>query len=237
MTHSIQSPSNDTPRVSANQLAEFAFATTAAKYAITRDQKFGNPYRAPYYQPALTGLLRSFHDGRYDRAHLHTAIELIENTTPTSPNHRSKLSNNAAMLRHFLVIAKEAAPPQGEHEVIRRNAYVELDGVWVSVRPEIITRQKRFFSFTKLRFSKSKVSADASELILQILIEFGRRQEKDDNTLDIASTRLLDCFAKSVIFGHTLPKLREQQLRNALREYQSLWRIVQPPESGLAAAS
>jgi hypothetical protein len=230
-------PNIDTPRISANQLAEFAFSTPAKKLRITQDQKFGNPFSSPYYQHALTALLYSFQNGRYNRSALQASITELKATEPRSPNHAHKLRNNAEMLRHFLAIVSPATPPAGDHEIVYRNAYVVLDGVWISVRPEIVTRQSDSFCYAKLRFSKSRVSADASEIILLILLEFGRRQATEGMNFDIPNSRLVDCFASNVILGHNLPQIRSTQLRTALVEYRHLWASAEPPASGLAATA
>ncbi len=57
------SPVNtDQPRISSNQLGEFIFATVNRKREILKNQKFGSKFSAPYYAPALKGILRSFSD-------------------------------------------------------------------------------------------------------------------------------------------------------------------------------
>ena len=234
-TGSSGRPSIDTPRISANQLAEFVFSTPAKKLRIAQDQKFGNPFSSPYYHHALTALLRSFQNGRYTRSLLQTSITEISAIEPRSPNHESKLRNNTEMLRHFLAILSPATPPAGVHEIFYRNAYVVLDGVWISVRPEIVTRQSDTFCYTKLRFSKSRVSADASEIILLILLEFGRRQATDRMNFDIPNSRIVDCFAGIVVLGHNLPQIRSAQLQSALNEYRRLWASAESPSSGYAA--
>jgi hypothetical protein len=60
------------------------------------------------------------------------------------------------------------------------------------VRPEIVTRRPDSSCYTKLRFSKSRVSADASKIILQILLEFGRRQATDGMNFDVPNSRIAD---------------------------------------------
>lgn len=225
---------NTQPRISANQIGEFAFATPERKKAIVRDHMFGNPHTAPYYHQALCAVLRSFKFGRYDGAELMRAAHEIASQKPRTSNHATRLANNAAMLRHFLDMLPGANPPSGVHRVVRRNAFIPLDGVIISVRPEIQTHDalSRRFSFTKLRFSKNKVSADASEIILLVLIKFGQRQESVSFTFERENTMLVDCHSRTIFRGHLIPKLRERQLALALREYRLLWSQIERSEGG-----
>ena len=213
------------PRVSANQLGEFAFGTQRQKMAIVYNHKFGNPHCAPYYQLALNGVLRSFHNGHYDTVCLRNEALNLQQRPPQSPNQAARLRNNATMLLQFASITPQTTPPSGQHQVVRRNAFMPLDGVVISVRPEILTRlhNSRDFSYTKLRFSKSAASADASELILLVLLEYGNRQNSALATFRPDQTILVDCFARTIHRGHRLPAIRRHQLSAALREYRNLW--------------
>lgn len=213
------------PRVSANQLAEFAFATQRQKLGIVHNHKFGNPYCAPYYQLALNGVLRSFRDGHYDASSLRTQALILQKRPARSANESARLRNNATMLLQYASVIPQATPPAGDHEIVRRNAFMPLNGVVISVRPEILTRlhDSHDFSYTKLRFSKSKASADVSELILLILLEYGARQSTTLATFRPEQTILVDCFAQTIHRGHSVSAVRQKQLSAALREYRHLW--------------
>lgn len=213
------------PRVSANQLGEFAFATQRQKMAIVHNHKFGNPHCAPYYQLALNGVLRSFGNGHFDASSLRSQALNLQQRPTHNANQAARLQNNAAMLFKFAAIIPQVAPSAGNHLIVRRNAFMPLDGVVISVRPEILTHlhQSRDFSYTKLRFSKSKASSDSSELILLILLEYGLWQSSTLATFRADQTILVDCFAQTIHRGHRLPAVRRRQLSAALREYRHLW--------------
>jgi hypothetical protein len=215
------------PRISSNQLGLFPFATAAEKLRILRDQKFGNIVTAPYYQPALSAILGSFDGEDYSVEALKRAIDALRQRPAANRNQQAKWENNAEMLRRFASISTAVRPPAGDHRIVRQNATMELEGVTVSVRPEIVTLQRAagLFSYTKLRFSKSRVSDDASEIILLVLLKFGQRQN-GERQLDPEGTRLVDCYARNVVAGHTVPRYREQQLSGALREINRLWPTI-----------
>jgi len=221
------------PRISINQLGEFVFATNSKKYRILRDQKFGNKITSPYYRPAENAILRAFNGRVFDPASIAIDRSTIEQKEAIKPQQLAKRANNSMMLTRFMEIEAAARPVDGEHRVVRQNEKIVLDGVTVSVRPEIVTTcDNGLFSYTKFRFSKSEVSADSSEIILLTLLKFGQEQSRDGRQLDPEHTKLIDCFNRNVIFGHTLPRVREHQLAMALREIVAIWPTITPPPSG-----
>jgi hypothetical protein len=104
----------------------------------------------------------------------------------------------------------------------------------ISVRPEILTRveKSRDFCYTKFRFSKSQVSADASEIILLVLVEYGLRQNSALATFRPNATILVDCFARTVHRAHLVPAARKRQLAAALQDYRRIWASARQPASG-----
>jgi hypothetical protein len=221
-------PAAEHPRISANQLGEFAFASPSEKSRILHDQKFGNNSAAPYYHSALSALLRSFEGGQYDLRNIAASRQAIEALTPETRQGLARRDNNAEMLKRFAEIEPLARPPGGAHQVVHQNASMLIGGVTVSVRPEIITQcPDGLFCFTKLRFSKSKVSEDSSEVILLILMKYGQQLSHDSYQLDPERTRLVDCFSKTIFLGHKIPRFRESQLAAAVAEIEKMWPRIQ----------
>lgn len=220
-----------TPKISLNSLGEFPFVSLRQKIEILTDQRFGNDIKAPYYHSASSAVLRAFDGTTFDHATIQATIERLRLIAPRSDQHAAKLENNVQMLERFLKLRDGVVPAMGSHGVVRRNAHLVLDGVTISVRPEFITRDPAsgLFSLTKLRFSKSKVSADASEIILLVLFKYGQQLAVPGYQLDAENTRLIDCHAGTVIHAHHLPRLRETQLQAALREIHQLWPTLKRP--------
>lgn len=227
-----QTVSLDQPHISGNQLGEFPFASTSRRLQMLTDQKFGNAIRAPYYHSATCTVLRSFCDGEFNQAVIATEMARLRGLPARNRYHAAKLNGNVQMLQRFLELTTPTVPATGEHTVIRRNAKLVLDDVVISVRPEITTRHPKtgLFSLTKFRFSKSKVSADSSEVILLLLLKYGQSLSRSGWQLEPAETRLVDCHARLVLHGHTLHRFREQQLQTALREIRRLWPHLKRPE-------
>jgi hypothetical protein len=222
------------PRISLNQLGEFPFVSDKKKQDILYSQKFPNGIRAPYYTRALSGILRSFQDGIFLANQLSQEAAAIEALPDETHFKAARNSNNAEAIRRFAAIGVDAYPPEGIHKIVRQNAKLNLDGVLISARPEIITENMRSgdFAFTKLRFSKSPVSADAQEIVLLSLIHYGQRQSHDELVFSIEKTKLIDCFSRTVTLGHTIRRHRDQQLHQALAEIREMWPFIAKRESG-----
>ncbi|MDX2186710.1 MAG: hypothetical protein SFV32_07250 [Opitutaceae bacterium] len=221
----LTDPPLELPRISLNPLGEFPFISEAKKFQILTDQRFGNDIKAPYYQSASCAAVRALQDGHLEAAEIHAEIAKLRQIAPRSDHHAVKLENNIDMLARLLRIKGEAVPSTGDHRALRRSATMELGGVTVSVRPEFITTDARtgLFSLTKFRFSKSKVSADASEIILLVLLKYGQQLVLPGFHLDPSATRLVDAYSGNIIFAHTLPRIRESQLQSALRDICRIW--------------
>jgi len=223
----------DQPRISSNQLGEYIYSSPLKKLRILQNHKFGNKFCAPYYSPALTGIMHSFKAGAFDSQILMQEADSIRAQTAEKPYHEKKKENNVRALSAFMQIGEVANPPPGEHRAIGRNALVPLDGVLISARPEIVTdnQSEGYTAFTKLRISKSKVSEDAQEIVLLVLLHYGQQQSHGNLIFSMELTKLIDCFSRTVVFGHTIPRHRHQQLHSALAEIRTLWPNVLPRQS------
>ena len=220
------------PRISANQLGEFIFASEKKRLSILHDQKFGNINAAPYYTSALAGMRRSFAQGHFSEAVLMKEARLLATREAKTPQRAQKWANNALALQCLSEIAEESDPPAGKHRMLQKNAQILLGGVKVSVYPEIVTENldDGYIAFTKLRFSKNKVSADVSEIVLLILHYYGRVQSRIGVPFNFELSKVIDCFSKTIIPGHAVGRNRDQQLHEALARIQWLWPRIEPKD-------
>lgn len=81
---------------------------------------------------------------------------------------------------------------------------------------------------SKYGFSQSAVSADVSEILLLILLRYGQETFRNEGSLDLEHTCLVDCFSKSLTYGHKLAPVRERQLEQALAEVAHIWPKLTP---------
>lgn len=220
----------ENPRISANKLGEFVFASDTRRISILQDQKFGNINAAPYYSAALSGLRHSFANGQFSEARLRNEADLLDDHQPRNRQHGVRLANNALALRRLAEICGQINPPAGQHRTIVRNAQLVLDGVTVSVLPEFVTENldSGYIAFTKFRFSKSKIAVDVSEIVLLVLHYYGQRQSRAGLSFDFGLSKVVDCFSRTVISGHAIGRYRDQQLHEALALIRWLWPRIEP---------
>lgn len=223
-------PDAGTPRFSANEISAYVFETPSGKVRKLKEQKFKNEKRS-YYTRALHGVIASFlpNTGTFEPDIIKAAELRVRSIPADTEKKAQRLCSNAEMLRHFGEICSQVRPPPGLHDIIRQNATFSMGGIVVSVRPEIVTKTHGDkFALTKFRFSKSKVGADTSDILLLILLRYGQELFRGKGLLDIERTCLVDCFSKAVIYGHTLAPIRERQLEQTLAEVARIWPKLTP---------
>lgn len=220
----------DGPHISANELAKYTFSSISEKKEILRNQKFPPAYQISYYARALKGIRDSFRNGIYEENALIQSTDKIRNLPVKNRQEAVRNKCNIDAIDSFRKMRQLAMPPVGDHQFIHRNAHFIREGVKISVRPEIVTSNLKgsFFCYTKLRFSKDKYSADASEIVLLLLLIYGQQRNDQRVRFDLDKTKLIDCFGQAVIEGHRIPDYRQQQLDKALKEIVSIWDQITP---------
>jgi hypothetical protein len=216
------------PRISGNELGVFVFATNAERRRILRDQKFPKAVKVSRYQSASNAILRSLKKGVFSKEALLKELQAIENKPAKTKYHASVRRGNLTAVRRFLTIHEKAAPPDGEHTIIRQNAYFEFEGIKISVRPDILTTNVggRFFTYSKLRFSSHKCSLDASEIVLLLIQKFTEQQDIEGLGFDASRARLIDCFSQHIFEAHHVSPYKGQLLMKALKEIRAHWPFI-----------
>lgn len=216
------------PRFSANELGKFVWSSDAERRRILRDQKFPKPVKTSYYQRASSAILGSLKGGVFSEDALRQALKRIQAMPAETPHKARVLRGNITAVRRFLTIRDKAAPPAGEHEIIRANAEFEFEGIRISVRPDIFTKNinGKFFTYSKLRISSDKYSLDASEVVLLLIQKFAERQSYEGLGFDGSRARLIDCFSQQIFEGHYVSAFKGQQLMKALAQIRSMWPFI-----------
>jgi hypothetical protein len=216
------------PRISANELGNFVFSNDSARRRILRGQKFPKAGIVARYQRASAAILRSLESNVFSETLLRAELEKLEKQSVTTKWQASTRDTNIRMVRRFIPLAEKASPPEGEHTIIRRNADFEFEGVRISVRPDILTRNvnDKFFTYSKLRFSNQKYSADASEIVLLLIQKFAEGQEFEELDFDTSRARLIDCNSQQIFEAHDVSPYKGQLLMKALKEIRGFWPFI-----------
>jgi hypothetical protein len=216
------------PRLSANELGKFVWSSDAEKRRILRDQKYPKPIKVSYYQQASSTILRSLKEGVFSEDILREGLQKIQSMPAETPHKARVLRGNIRAVRRFLTIHEKAAPPIGEHVIVRKNAEFEFEGIRISVRPDILTKHinGKFFTYSKLRISADRYSLDASEIVLLLIQKFAEHQSFEGLGFDSSRARLIDCLSQQIFEGHDVSPYKGQQLMKALAQVRSMWPFV-----------
>jgi len=230
MIFQLATVETDKPRISLNRLALFPFAHEKGKEEILRSQKYGQKIKTSYYNPALTGILESFQEGAFVPELLRVRSSALSQARSEPFPRVHKHNNNVQALLNLIELGEAANPPPGRHQVVQQSSRLEMEGVTISARPEILTEnhEEGYFAYTKLRFSKDKFSVDSQELALLVLLHFGQQQSHGQLRFSSEKSKLIDCLSRSITRGHEIDRCRHQQLHRALTEVRELWPTIQP---------
>ena len=221
------------PRVSANEVGNFVFSSDAAKRRILRDQKFPKAVKVARYHSASSAVLRSLHNWVFSEEALIAELQALQSKPVKSQYEGRVRQANIRAIKRFLPICGRAAPADGKHTIIRRNAIFDLEGVQVSVRPDILTENVdgKFFTYSKLRFSTQKYAADASEIVLLLIQKFAEQQSFEGLQFDCSRACLIDCFSQQVFEAHHVSPYKGSLLMKALKEINALWPFIEPNQT------
>ena len=219
---------NSQPRISANEFGIFVYSTDAEKQRILKNQKVKKPFIAAHYHSAESAILRSFKGGTFSEEVLSEEIAKLKAAPIETSFQKKARPSNILALKRFLPICEKAAPPTGEHSIIRRNASFEFEGICVSVRPDILTRNLKqgFFTYSKLRLCRHKYSSDASEILLLLLQKYAEQQDFEGLEFDLSRARLIDCFSQQVLEPHHVSPYKGKRLMQAAKEVKALWPFI-----------
>lgn len=222
------------PRISFNKICEFPHVSPSVKRRIAREQKYPADFQVSYYQSALLGLFRAIDlgTGKCDADQLRKEALLVENQPADTRYKKVRRASNVSALRLLGSMAQHVGLPTGEHVKILQKAIIEREGVDISIRPEFVTTNKQLntFALTKFRFSKSPVSADATETGVALLLEFAKEARFSGQILDLEQTTIVDVFSRTVIHGHSIGRHRLVELRAALVNLNRIWPEIEPPK-------
>src|SRR5437660_8947739 len=98
------------PRISANELGNFVFATAAAKQRILRDQKFPKAVKVARYHAASSAVLRCLQNGAFSKEELLKELQSLQEKSASTQYQAGIQHANIKALKRFLTISEKAAP-------------------------------------------------------------------------------------------------------------------------------
>jgi hypothetical protein len=221
----------ENPCVSVNKLGQYLTATPALRKRIIHAQK--NPVDPQYlrYPEAAQAIVEYLCGGR-DEVILRYHQRRMLNATPESDFDAHRLTLCAEALQHFLMSANElaltnaVASPAGPEF-----PPMELRGVTINVRPEILLRSADRYGqmhsgLLKLYFSKhTPLNEQSGQYIATVLHMYAERYLQQKGPVDHRLVRVFDVFAGKV---YVAPKAQQRRLGNlelACEEIAACWDV------------
>ncbi|XXF80845.1 hypothetical protein P2318_14120 [Myxococcaceae bacterium GXIMD 01537] len=221
----------ETPRVSVNKLGQYLTATPAYRKRIIHDQKHPPEPQYLRYPEAAQAIVEFLCTGRNESTLRYHQRRLL-NAAPQSDYDAHRLALCAEALQRFLKSSDElalshavASPAEAELPPM------ELSGVTISVRPELILRSvDRHGSMRsgvmKLYFSKHHPLDERSgQYIATVLNVYAQQHLQQLGPVDHRLVRVFDVFAGKV---HVAPKAQTRRLGDlelACEEIAARWPV------------
>lgn len=217
------------PRMSANALATYMSAAPAKREAVLREQKFPPTYRARWYDVASKAITRCLVHPDKESEIIVQALDRLHATMPADKHERQVAENNAAALESFLGVL-----PELEWDGLTAQRYpdssatLELEGVILSVRPEVKLSGKyrgdRVRGGVKLYLSKvTKLGEDGGAVIGALLHEFSSRQCHNGEACKQRHCQVIDVFGEDWHVAPSAIKRRLKDIEAACREIRERW--------------
>lgn len=168
---------NNPPRISVNKLAEYMESKGGRQRQILRDQKFKDDFKGMYYREATEAVSRCLASGLIDRSCLGTAIQLLEQKPAEKAGTIRRINANIDAIESFETMLDsieffDGDPEHGAHKPDK----LVINGVEVSVRPEIVLRAKTkkgqsLIGAVKVHFSRTFPLNEAAAGIVSALLQ------------------------------------------------------------------
>lgn len=221
----------ETPRVSVNKLGQYLTATPAYRKRIIHDQK--HPVDPQYlrYPEAAQAIVEFLCGGRHESTLRYHQRRLL-NAAPQSDFDAHRLALCAEALQHFLASADEvaltnavASPAEAELPAM------EVSGVTIAVRPEVILRSVDRHGcmrsgVLKLYFSKHQpLNERSGQYIATVLHAYAQQHLKQLGPVDHRLVRVFDVFAGQVYVAPKAQTRRLGDVQLACEEIAERWSL------------
>lgn len=239
---------NPSPRISANQLAEYTLASPSRRQAILRNAKYAPTFLVIRYNEAREAVTRYLTDATRPVATLHKASFSLKekaNSAPTDFKKNDYLMSAEAIdsFAAFVSDAKQPLPKSFSRLVFEKPSSLlprlPVGGVEVSVQIDLIAKSIPKETCGGILFQTSKAVASKAwrqehAAYVATLVWMATAESLNGHgTVDRGLCFSLDFFARSAIQAPLSYKTRSKDLTAACAEIATLWdAIVPPPDFG-----
>jgi hypothetical protein len=219
---------NDKPRISVNKLAEYLYAKPARRRNILTELKNPQPFIVSRYADARTAITDYLNSG--DKSIIENALKQLnqKETNSTFQVSDKKLSFEA--LKKVKVSAMLNTIIDMESTSISENTLVEINGVDISVNPDLIIRhqkgQKNIIGGLKINIGKTPMKNEAQQIVALLLEDFLQNKKSDDEIISHTICYSFDVFEDKLVPGSQSKKRRKDDVLAACSEILVLWPTI-----------
>jgi hypothetical protein len=235
---------NESPRISANQLAEYTLATPSRRQTIIRNAKFAPTFLTIRYNEAREAVTDYLTDGTRPVAKLHTSAIALQARGKVAPTDFKKddLLKSAEAVESFAHFIKDINKPPPKPFTgllfkmpVGHMPKLMIGGTEVSVQLDLISINlaKDTCGGVVLQTSKGVSSKnwrlDHAANVATLVYMASEAHLSGYGAIDRANCFAVDLFGKSAIQAPTSYKTRSKDLAASCGEIAALWPPVLPP--------
>lgn len=206
------------PRISVNKLGEYLTASPTRRRRIVEEQKAPKPFITTRYSDAREEIVRYVAEGMINEERMIAAADRLRESDESSNFTKMDKAASADAIESFLEITDKLDIEGTVPTAVEKTdaMHLELAGVSVSVRPEVILKDPktgRPVGAIKLHFPKTTpLDSIASEHVAALL------KVSLDNNFPDASINAKRCIVVDVSTGSvvTAPKATKRRIENAV---------------------
>jgi hypothetical protein len=218
------------PQISANELAKFIDAKSARQRQILRNAKFPGEFMGMYYREASHAIAQCIASNLENVGVLETAVSVLEQQTPEKIGTQRRVDSNIDAIETFAAMLddidlKESAPSLGANTA----PHLTINGVHISVRPEIILRgigksKAKLIGGCKFHFSRTNgLLGGGAAYVSTLLQEFARVHLGDEGDPYGPFCCVFDIGRKQMCPGVKSTINRMKDVEAACKNITALW--------------
>lgn len=229
---------NESPRISANQLAEYVLASPTRRQSILRNAKFSPTFLVIRYSAAKDAICRFLSDDTRNIAILVNAEnEQLQAAEGLGTNfQKNDASLSAEAIKAFRAIPFSNKVPYATFSQNNQSLpKLPISGVEVSIRLDLIARNQAKGTIGGAIIQTSKAVAskswrkDHSKVVASLVWMLSNKHLTKLGKIDRRLCMSIDVFGHDIVFAPTSYKRLLNDVEAACGEIASMWPAISPP--------
>lgn len=218
------------PRMSVNALTRYLTANAAQRETILEEQKYPDTFRSNWYVPAQRAIVRYLLDDERDDEILIAAEARIRETPAATRNEVQRRNGNVSAIASFRRCANTISFDGLTPERGPRSANIQVEGVTISVRPDIILtgqyRNDDCYGGIKLYIKNDRLGVDGAAIVGAALQRYFSESLPDEAVCNARHCLVVDVLGSSCTRAPRAIVMRQREINAACREIALRWPTI-----------